>query len=94
MKGFDPAQLPLPCFTLPVIMPQGDGSVVVRPGKPVLWMTPGQFAQAVGLSRDSIYRYIGTAALPDDQVQYCGRRKLRIASAAVQPFLDYHRDHR
>ncbi|MHB8520690.1 MAG: hypothetical protein ACYDH9_08020 [Limisphaerales bacterium] len=90
MKRSDhPNQLLFPVFCAPVVIPQGDGSVIIRPGRPVAWLTPGQFAIAVGLSRDSVYRYVGTEALPDHLVEYPGLRRIRISAAAVSHFLEH-----
>lgn len=81
-------QLPLPLFSPSVVIPQGDGSYLVRPGKPVEWLTVKQFAAAVGLHRNTIYDYVGTAFLPDSMVQQIGCHKLRIRGEAVAHFLD------
>jgi len=73
-------------YLQPVIVPQGDGSYLVRPGKPVDWLSVRQFAQAVGLSPSSVRRYIGTECLPEEMVQSCGLRKWRIQGGAVAHF--------
>ena len=78
----------------PVAMPQGDGSFVVKPGKPVSRLTPKQFAQAVGLHRNTVYEHIGTDAIPEAFVDYAGARKIQIAAEAVAHFKAYWRDRR
>lgn len=90
----DDAQIPLPLWTPTVAIPQGDGSFVVKPGKPVEWMTPSQFAGAVGLHRNTIYGYIGTDSLPERFVDYTGLRKIRIQVAAVEHFKAHSRNQR
>lgn len=77
-----------------------------RAGAPVRWaavvagsvpcesLTPAEFAARVGLSRASVYRYIGSKALPDHLVIRAGARKLIIAESAVGHFLEYWRSER
>jgi len=78
-----------PTFTLPVafsaptVIPQGDGSVKVLPGKPVQWLTSKQVATHFGLSQSTIYRCIEDGTLPPEMVQKPGKRKLRINAAAL-----------
>jgi len=67
-------------------VPRPDGSVLVSPGAPVAWMTPREFGEAVGRSRESVYRYIGDGSIPEDQVQHIGARKIRIRASAVEAF--------
>lgn len=71
-------------------IPQGDGSVVLKPGKPVLWLTPKQFGEQVGLGPDAIYRKIGTEALPESFVEYAGPRKIRIRADALEHFREHY----
>lgn len=73
----------LPLFIPVVQIPQGDGSVLIKPGRPVEWLTPKQFALQVGLSADTIRRKIGTPALPMEFVEYTGPRKIRIRADAL-----------
>lgn len=54
-------------------------------------ITAAEFAAAVGLSRASVYRYIGSPALPDRLVIRAGARKLIICRGAVQHFLEHWR---
>lgn len=76
----------LPLFVPLVSTPQGDGSFVVRPGKPIEWLSPKQFAQAVGLHRNTIYGYIGSEFIPERFVQPAGVQRLKINAAAVEHF--------
>jgi hypothetical protein len=76
-------------WSKPVLIPQGDGSVLVKPGKPQAWLTPAEFAAEVGLSVRSIYDYIGTDALPSGFVDYSGARKIRIQAAAIEHWREH-----
>jgi hypothetical protein len=40
----------------PVVVPQGDGSFIVRPGKPVVKLSLRDAAKRTGLSRTTVYR--------------------------------------
>jgi hypothetical protein len=59
----------------------------IRPGKPGTRLTPLEFARRVGLSRDSVYRYVGSDALPERFVAFTGKRKILIEADAVEWFL-------
>ncbi|MBN9693937.1 MAG: hypothetical protein J0M24_27150 [Verrucomicrobia bacterium] len=87
----EPLQTLLPLFIPTVQIPQGDGSVLVRPGKPIEWLTVKQFGQQVGLKEDSIYRKIGSDALPERFVDYAGPRKYRIRADAIEHFRQHWR---
>lgn len=84
----------LPLLIPTVQIPQGDGSYLVKPGKPIQWLTVKQFAAQVGLGPDAIYRKIGSEALPESFVDYAGPRKIRIRANAVEHFLLYYRQRR
>ena len=83
----NPDQLALALYTPTVVIPQGDGSVVVKPGRPIQRLTPEEFARRVGLDRDTIYRYRGSKALPEEFIEFAGVRKITIDAAAVEHFL-------
>jgi len=85
-------------FSQPVAIPQGDGTFLLKPGKPLVWMTVKQFALAVGdISEDTIYRYIGSDYLPirsplDPTVEFVrrlGGTRLRISAAALSHFVNH-----
>jgi hypothetical protein len=84
----------LTLWTPTLAIPQGDGTFVVKPGKPVEWMTPAQFAGAVGLHRNTVYTYLGSPALPERFIDYIGLRKIRIQAAAVEYFKEHSRNRR
>ena len=90
---------PEPVMSRPLLIPtiqipQGDGSVLVKPGRPVEWLSPKTFGQYVGLSADSIYRKIGEPCLPEEFVRYNGPRKIQIRSDAVEHFTRYWEERR
>jgi hypothetical protein len=45
-------------FCPPIIVPQGGGEYLVKPGKPVSKLTPLEFARAARISRSSVYNLI------------------------------------
>jgi hypothetical protein len=71
------------------VQSNGDGTFTIKAGKPVLKLTPAQFAAEVGLSRDSVYRRIEDGSIPPEHVEYAGPRKIVIHS----PALDHFREH-
>lgn len=87
-------QLALALFTPTVVIPQGDGSVLVKPGKPIQRLTPAEFARRVGLGRNSIYRHIGSESIPEHFVEYVGERKMTIDAACVEHYLTYWKKRR
>lgn len=63
MKPTAPAQ-PLFSF-LPTVVPQGDGSFVVRPGRPVQWVSIQQAADYLQVDDSTIRRWIAEGVLPE-----------------------------
>ncbi len=75
--------------------PAGDGSVLVKPDRPIKRLTILQFALAVGYSsRTSVYDRLGTDEIPERFIERVGPRKVRIQAAAVEHFRTYHRARR
>ena len=66
-----------------ICIPQGDGSYLVKTGRPIERLTVLQFARELGISRNSVYRYILEGDIPDRFVQYVGPRRILISAAAV-----------
>lgn len=89
-----PGQTLLPLLIPTVQIPQGDGTYLIKPGKPIQWLTVKQFAAQVGLGPDAIYRKIGSDALPESFVEYAGPRKIRIRADGVEHFLLHYRQRR
>lgn len=81
------SQLSLFSYCPSVIVPQGDGTYQVKPGKPVQWLSVKEFSKAIGLSPSTVRRHIGTDLLPDALVESVGLVKRRINSEAVLHFL-------
>lgn len=54
----DPAAPATLSFSAPVCLPQGDGSFLIKPGRPVLKITVKQAAARAGVSVWTIYRLI------------------------------------
>lgn len=79
----DPNQ-PMFAFAAPVCTPRGDGSFVVSPGKPLSRLTTDQFAREIGVSAESVRRYIQEGVIPPEMVECAGHRKYLIHAAAVQ----------
>jgi AcrR family transcriptional regulator len=77
-----------------ILIPQGDGTYLVKPGRPVERLTIAQFADRIGLSRPSIQRYLGSACLPERFLEYAGERCITIDAQAVDHFLTYWRRQR
>lgn len=53
---------------LPTAVPQGDGSFLIRPGKPVEKLTLAQAAKRSGLSRSTIYRLYDAGFLKGERL--------------------------
>jgi excisionase family DNA binding protein len=79
----NPAQLTFAVFCQPVIVPNGDGSYVVKPGKPVEKLTPAEFADQFRVNRDTVYRWIDDGTIDQKYVEPAGKRKLLIHAEAV-----------
>lgn len=88
-KKDHPDQLALAFYTPPVVIPQGDGSVLVKPGKPTHKLKPREFGAIVGLDEDTIYKYMGSEALPEQFVKFAGKRKKYILAEAIEHWETY-----
>ena len=78
-----PSPAPATVFLGQTSTPQGDGSFIVRPGRPVARLTPTQLASVFGVDRDSVYRWIDDGTIDPAHVMPAGKRKLLISAAAV-----------
>jgi hypothetical protein len=89
MKSND--QKPAVAFYIPPkIERRGDGHLVSA-GRPVAKVTPQQFGDEFGLSRDTVYRYIQNGTIPERFVEFAGPRKILIAAQAIQHCRDHFR---
>lgn len=82
-------QAELNLFIPTVVTPQGDGSYVCRPGRPVRDLTPAQVAHALGISRSAVYALVDTGRLPCRRPT---RRKILISAEAVEDYRAKTRD--
>lgn len=85
--------------SMPIVIPasvvrQGDGTYLVRAGRPLERLTPRQLAHHLGVSRNAVYRYIEEGWIPASMVSYVGPRKIFIACAAVAHLLERSRSGR
>lgn len=78
-----PDQLPLAFYVPTICTTQADGSVVVRRGQPVAWMTADQLAREIGVNPDTIYRWRDEGKIPPEYVEFAGLRKLRFRADVV-----------
>ncbi len=71
-------------FGAPTLLPQGDGSFVLRPGKPLVEFSPLQFARAISVSRSTVYRLLDEWKI----ISYRrpSPRKILIPAEAVESF--------
>jgi excisionase family DNA binding protein len=69
-----------------VLVPQGNGEYLLKPGKPKLrgeTLTPEELAEEFRVSRDTIYRWRQDGWISDEHVEFAGRRRLRIKREAI-----------
>lgn len=83
MKKVPDNQLAFALFAAPVVTPNGDGSVTIKPGKPFLWLTPKQLGDQFNVDRDTVYRWRQEGIIEDRFVKFGGLRKLLISAEAV-----------
>ena len=76
-------QLTFAVFCPPVVTSNGDGSMCVKPGRPIIRLTPTQLGAHFGVNRDTIYRWRQEGIIPADQVTFAGRRKLLFACQLI-----------
>ncbi len=79
----NPDQRTSTVFCPPVVVPHGDGSLTVKPGRPVTRLTALQLASHFGVDRDTIYRWRQEGIIPEDMVSFAGKRKLLFAAEVV-----------
>ena len=84
-----PAQLTFAVFYPAVVTPNGDGSMTVKPGRPITKMSPVELANHFGVNRDTIYHWRQEGIIPPEMVIFAGKRKLKFLAGAV-PHLEAH----
>lgn len=70
-------------YAAPVLTRLPDGSVNVRPGRPLDRLTPRQFAAAVGVDVKTVYDYIDREEIPARFISSRGPKMYSIESTAV-----------
>jgi excisionase family DNA binding protein len=70
---------------LPIAIPQGDGSSIIRPGKPLDKLTLRQAAKRAGCSRTTIYRLYQAGFLKGDRPS---ARKIFIFADSLEQHLE------
>lgn len=79
-------------FVAPVsVIPQGGGDILLRTGRPQERLTVAELAAKLGVSVYTVYRYISEGFIPDQFVQYAGKRRILVLAAAVPHVLDKSR---
>ena len=72
----------LPLFFLhPVVIPQGEDTFLVKPGKPVATLTIAEAARELRVHRDTVYRLYHTGVLKGERPS---RGSIRIYAASLQ----------
>jgi len=75
-------------YSSPVVIPQGDGSYLVKPGKVTVRrdgdaVSPGEFARMQGCSRSSVYRFVNEGWIGQEHVERRTPRRIRIRLEAL-----------
>jgi DNA-binding XRE family transcriptional regulator len=89
LRGFTPQQTaavttPAPAMAFEqTIIPQGEGSYLVKAGRPVAKLRPQDFARELGVNRQTIYRWKDEGLIPESLIEFAGKRKILILAAAV-----------
>jgi hypothetical protein len=74
-KIIDGAPRPALVFADQTVLPRGDGSFVVQPGKPKAKLTPDEFAKFLGVSGITIRRYIHDGTIAPEFVSARGKSR-------------------
>lgn len=77
------SQTELALFAPVELIPQGGGQYLLKPGKPVEWLSVAKFATLVGVSPSTVRRYIHQGFIEREQVSSM-RHTWRIRSEAVE----------
>jgi hypothetical protein len=90
-----PLQLDLLTYYCPVqTIPQGDGTYLVKPGKPVEKLTVKKFAAAIGVTPSTVRRSIRSGDIPREYCHALGRTRWLIQSAAIAVYETRMANHR
>jgi hypothetical protein len=66
------------CSSPAQVIPQADGSVLIRPGRQVLqeWMTAKALGDEFGRSEATVHRWRQEGLIPDGYYRFAGRRNV------------------
>jgi excisionase family DNA binding protein len=65
------------------VIPQGDGSFVVRAGKPVAWLKPRELAAHLRISPRTVYKLIEEGTIPPEMVRRPLASRVQVSAAAI-----------
>lgn len=82
---------PNPMLLVGTCIPRGDGSFIVRTGKPLARLTVRQLSSRLGVSARTVYRYIEQGVIPDSHVECVGIRRLLLRPEVVEFLLEHFR---
>lgn len=83
MKGRGDCNQILFSFLPPQVIPQGDGSVILKPGKPTSEVSPKVAAQMLGVSKSSVYELIQEGKLVYRRPL---KKKILITTASIDAY--------
>jgi hypothetical protein len=68
-----------------VVIPQADGSVIVRPGRQVLreWLSSRALGQEFGVSESTVNRWRQEGLIGEEFYRFAGRRKIEYRADVV-----------
>lgn len=81
-KPWMPRDVPL--YSQPAILPNSDGSFVIRPGPPVQKLTTEEFGRYFNVMSRTVCRWIKEGVIDAKHVELVGRRRLFIRAEAVK----------
>jgi len=79
----DPPPPPLAVSLQPTVVPNADGTFIIRPGRPVSRLTALQFGRCFQVTRRTVYRWIDEGLINAEYVENVGHRKILIHAEAV-----------
>jgi len=71
-------------FAPPTIIPRGDGSIIVTPGKVLAMFDTDQAARSLDVSRSTIYRRLDEGCFPEAEKR--GPRKILIPASDIDAY--------
>jgi hypothetical protein len=74
-------------FLAPITVATGDGSFLVKAGKPTFLLSAKQLGSHFSVDQDTVYLWRQGGLIPESFVRFAGKRKLRFSSDII-PFLE------